>query len=452
MSNVLQNVTHPKLVAGLEHHHIGALCYPPIVFFIRGVGCTHCFENNLACIRQIKGHQLNRSCIECARHGSVCVPVKMFGDFDWSYADHMLIQVNCDYFFIDQHHRGALFEKITGQRFTSAAFSSCHPVFGDTGNARVLDRDDKGKALEKIPSDVDGECRFRNVCASPRLSREKMPPPVAGLSHSNLSHPPPARQDSPRAPPLPPVVAQTPPPQCSSSAWVASSNLPLVEILVPPSSAVLSSPTRPVTLQVTCRRMRSLPPPVLPSGVGSVGTRFEWPGSVATARDFLASALPEILPVPPGASSAPDTVPMDVDSSPTALAVAPLPPVRYFVRSADHPVPLFPLRYIAFSAASGTSFAAFGFSVEHSSRGAWTCSFQREFVFAFWCAGRKWRGFTLELRIGTGEHVACCVGWCLSRGSLGLGRHDVMGVVPFSFCILYSSPNWPSGGLVSGGS
>ncbi|KAJ7281717.1 hypothetical protein C8J57DRAFT_1500411 [Mycena rebaudengoi] len=320
------SLTHPKLVAGLEHHHIGASCYPPIAFFIRGAGCTHCFENDLTCIRQIKGHQLNRSCIECARHGSMCVPVKMFGDFDCLYTNHMLIQVNCDYFFVDQHHRGALFEKITGQRFTSPAFSSCHPVFGDTGNAGVLDRDDKGKALEKISSDandVDSEMRAPSPC----LSREKTPLPVAGPSRSSLSHPPPARQDSLQAPLSPPAVAQTSPLQHSSPARVASPNVPPVEVLAPPSSPVSSSPTRPVTLQVTCPRVRSPPPPVLPSGVGTVGARFEWPGSVATAHDFLASALPEVFPVPPGTSSAPDAMPMDVDSSPAAPVVAPPPPV-----------------------------------------------------------------------------------------------------------------------------
>ncbi|KAJ7232125.1 hypothetical protein C8J57DRAFT_1533298 [Mycena rebaudengoi] len=320
------SLTHPKLVAGLEHHHIGASCYLPIVFFIRGARRTHCFENDLACIRQIKGHQLNRSCIECARHGSVCVPVKMFGDFNWLYTDHMLIQVNCDYFFVDQHHRGALFEKITRQRFTSAAFSLCHPVFGDTGNAGVLDRDDKGKALEKIPSDVD-DADSEMRAPSPRLSHEKTPLPVAGLSRSNLSHPPPARQDSPQALPSPPAVTQTSPPQRSSPAWIASPNLPPVEILAPLSSPVLSSPTRPVTLQVTRRRVHSPPPPVLPSGVGTVGARFEWPGSVATARDFLASVLPEILSVPPGTLSAPNAVLMDVDSLPAAPVVAPPPPV-----------------------------------------------------------------------------------------------------------------------------
>ncbi|KAJ7243498.1 hypothetical protein C8J57DRAFT_1243444 [Mycena rebaudengoi] len=409
----LLSLTHPKLVAGLEHHHIGVSCYPPIAFFIHGAGCTHCFENDLACIRQIKGHQLNQLRIECARHGSVCVPVKMFGDFDWSYTDHMLIQVNCDYFFVDQHHCGALFEKITGQRFPSAAFSSCHPVFGDTGNAGVLDRDDKGKALEKIPSDVD-DVDSEMRAPSPRLSREKTPPPVAGPSRSSLSHPPLARQDSPQAPLSPPAVAQTSPPQCSSPARVASPNVPPVEVLAPPSSPVSSSPTRPVTLQVTRLRVRSPPPPVLPSGVGTVGARFEWPGSVATARDFLASALPEVFPVPPGTSSAPDAVPMDVDSSPAAPVVAPPPPVTS--SRANHPVPLLPLRHLVFSAARGTSVAAIGFSVEQPGRGAWTCSFQQELVFAFRCVGRKWGGLAFELRIGTGEHVACCIKWCLSQG------------------------------------
>ncbi|KAJ7264725.1 hypothetical protein C8J57DRAFT_1512073 [Mycena rebaudengoi] len=212
--------TDPKYVAGLEHFFITPAHLGPITYFIRGAGCVVCHENNLPCVRMLKGHKLNRICTECAHRNHFCAPIMPFEDFNWTITDKVLLDINSQFFF--------------GMRFVNASLNGAHPIFGYAAKPASPSVTKKTARPLCVESSSDDD----NVMLAPPstpTTRVNSPPPVAGTSSAPLSFPAPARRESLVAVVLVPSGSKTSAPQCTSPVQVASPH-------IPPGVSVSSSP------------------------------------------------------------------------------------------------------------------------------------------------------------------------------------------------------------------
>ncbi|KAJ7224811.1 hypothetical protein C8J57DRAFT_1535789 [Mycena rebaudengoi] len=303
-------ITGPHIyVAGLEHFFITPAHLGPITYFVRGAGCVVCHENDLPCVRMLKGHKLNRICTECAHRNHFCAPVMPFEDFNWTITDKVLLDINLQFFFGMQVRCAEVMQFVTARCFVNASLNAVHPIFGYATKPASPSVAKKTARPLRVESSSDDD----NVVLAPPstpTTRVNSPPPVAGTSSAPLSFPAPARCESLVAAVLVPSGSKTPAPQRTSPAQVASP-------LIPPGASVSSSPppfsalarfVPPLWLSRNATPSTQTTQPSLASQLVSAGPggNSSWEGPVVVADTLWAKVWPEVPP--PSAEASTDLV------------------------------------------------------------------------------------------------------------------------------------------------
>ncbi|KAJ7278660.1 hypothetical protein C8J57DRAFT_1502509 [Mycena rebaudengoi] len=261
-------------------------------------GCVVCHKNDLPCVRMLKGHKLNRICMECAHRNHFCAPVMPFEDFNWTITDKVLPDINSQFFF------GMQF--VTARRFVNASLNAAHPIFGYAAKPASPSVAKKSARPPRVESSSDDD----NVVLAPLstpTTRINSPPPVAGTSSAPLSFPAPACCEPLVAAVSVPSGSKTPAPQRTSLAQVASP-------LFPPGAFVSSSPppfsalARFVPLSWLSRNATPSTQTAQPSLASQLvsagpGGNSSWEGPVIAADTLLAKVWPEVPPPSAGAST-----------------------------------------------------------------------------------------------------------------------------------------------------